>query len=452
MTQFNAFSFVTVFAVCATYGAQDAHACSMLACQPGQAFPMAGQLPQNALAWFVRWARDDGNQNDENQDGGLTGPSLRVLVVSNGDPGALETELELVAGEDNAPNSINAADGRFVPNVLVPVGTQLRVERADVCRAKVETSTLVVAPPASVPKTLGTLDVQHHFGPLELWTDSGSCTEPRDARYVDVTVQLATDAKPYADVLRYFLLVDGKPYRNTDWQWNTSDDDLYDDPDDNLFIPTIAGSALGAGTERAFAVCGPVEEYGVGYGEGVGEGEHAVQMVALLPDGTALESEVFTVDLTCPQPRDAGVAIDAAYTNDDDDSHPYTSDEGSIDSSASDNGNTHNDGGVSRDSDPLNDTDAQNDTDPANDTDAQAGIHAVNEAGVDTLDAGRHEPDAPAVKPIRQRKSGCSVAPTQSATTSIGTWVGLLLGVSAAWRRRRSIRSRRDAALYSSER
>lgn len=410
MPKFNALH-AALLAFCVTYTAPNAHACSMNACEPGEAFPIVGEVPQNALAWFVRESKGDYTLGDA----GLVQHPFRVFAVTHGDAGPVETELELVTLEDNAPNSINAADQRFVASSAVPVGTRLRVERVDVCEVSPKSSTLVVAPPAVLPSTLGTLDVRDHFGPLELMTYSGSCTEPRDARYVDVTIQLARGTKPYADVLRYFLLVDGKPYRNTDWQWLTSEDVI-----DTLRRPTIAGSALGAGVERVFAVCSRIEQDQVGDGEGVGEGDHEVQMIALLPDGTALESEIRTVNLICPQDAGTSTELEQEPTGEEAglDNEPRPTDE------------------------PTQGSEARDPSRPP--TAHDAGLDArAHDAALDSRprDAGKTELDAPRVKSSRARDSGCSVAPSQPPRTASAAWVGLLLALSATWGRRHSARA-----------
>jgi hypothetical protein len=294
---------LAVLVVPAIFGAYrpEALACSPRVCNPGEVFPNAATLPENAVQWFVRRSTE---RLDLAADAATKADRFSVFVVPNdADAGAEEQELELIQEDVGAVPAIHAADERWVPKASVPPGTVLRVERYDACSQETLSARAVVIEAGGVPSTLGTLVTTTGFAALNLWTVQGTCTKPVNAQFGDVRVQLSNAAQPYADVLRYSLRVDGELYRNTDWIW---------DDEGVRLEATIGGSALGAGVERVFAVCDPYDDETEG--EGVSASEHDVQMVALLPDGTEIKSDTVQLDLRCPTLTDAGA--DAAQPSD----------------------------------------------------------------------------------------------------------------------------------------
>lgn len=296
-----------------TIGLQNtsAYACSLPSCQPGDIFPTTGTVPANALAWFLK-----ASTFSEPTDAGPSEDNVKVFVVS-GDGGETETELELTGGEVPSPVWPEGADEVWVPAADVPVGSHLRVESSFRCSFAVPLSELTVAEPATIPTSLGTLHVTTASAPLLLWTDSASCVERVPSAYADVEVQLSAEALPFADVLRYSLLVDGEHYRATDF---IEYEDEFDTLRGWVLSRRIVGSEHGPGKDRAFATCGsdlwPMQ--------GVEPGQHELQMVALLPNGTLITSDVVSVDLTCP-PCGADAGPDCTETSETDAGAPPTS-------------------------------------------------------------------------------------------------------------------------------
>ncbi len=285
-----------------------AYACSPASCEPGDTFPTSGSIPSNALAWFTM----SSTVSAEAADAGSVEDGIKVFVMPS-DAGQ-EVEFELTSDGTPSPDWPGGADEVWVPSTSIAAGTRLRVESSLNCGQSVESSEITVTEPAPLPTSLGTLAVATSVGPLLLWTNSGSCVDRVPAVYADVEVTLTPEAQPFADVLRYSLLVDGEHYRSTDY-------DEYDEELDSGGWPPrrpISGSEHGPGKDRVYATCVPHQ----GGELGVAATQHELQMVALLPDGTTITSDVVGVDLTCPSceaeggtdcnATDGGVATDEA--------------------------------------------------------------------------------------------------------------------------------------------
>lgn len=138
-------------------------------------------------------------------------------------------------------------------------------------------------PTAPLPNSLGTLTTKTlGLAPLTVGTAMGSCDVEIEAARGTVSLQLAEEAKPWASVLHFETLVDGKPWHGTD-SINS--------------VNEPGASWRGRGTDLLYAICGPDK----GAFPGVGQGSHQVVLRATLP-GTplSLSTPPAAVTLTCP--------------------------------------------------------------------------------------------------------------------------------------------------------
>jgi hypothetical protein len=207
---------------------------------------------------------------DLSPDGGMTGPA-RMYVVENAVRRAL-------------PYQQIGGTRAFVLTPLeeLAVGTHIEFEAdAASCPSSQSIATrFVVTEPRTAPTSLGALSVAIERDVLTVAVSSGSCTDPIDAAYADLTVELSGDALPFVDVLRYELRVDGRPQ------------------------PSFVGSAeekdalLARGQDRVYVVCNKPHERSRPY-HPLSAGKHRVQMVGVLPNGSRAYSDEVEIELQC---------------------------------------------------------------------------------------------------------------------------------------------------------
>ncbi len=148
--------------------------------------------------------------------------------------------------------------------------------------ALTSTSTFTVTPPAPRPRSLGALSLTAG-GPTKLGLDSGaSCSREVLVAQAAVEVALSAEAAPWASLLRYETLVDGKPWHAR----STAGMQVHP-----------AGGWKGVGRDVIYATCAPEKEVFAG----VSLGRHEVVIRALLPGApeVALESSPITIGLAC---------------------------------------------------------------------------------------------------------------------------------------------------------
>jgi MYXO-CTERM domain-containing protein len=419
---------LTASVLCAGIGAvglpSRASACSA-PCFRSDPFPATGSVPANALQFLLE-GRFAPSGTDVTSDAGLAFDSFRIFLAANdagasetaNDAGASEIEVELVS-ED-----LGQGLHRFTINEPIPAGTELHLEHTQVScngttseRKRSTVSTLAAAP---APTQLGTLEIQLHEGLLLLANGSASCADNYHSAYADLSVVLAGSAIPYADVLRYSILVDGEVF----------DQDAFNiSADDRWLTPSLGGGPLGRGVGRIYTTCETTHTASGTHS--LTPGKHQVQMVADLPDGTRLATgkhEVTLAPAHCPVP-DAG------------DSAPQTGGSGSVDAgdAAADTGLS----AVDSSSTPalpdaqistIRDAAVQPDVQPATTRDAAP----EPDAQPSVSSAGDAASQAAAPGAAHVSKSGCSVTHTAGSTPG-GVW-SWALAAGLVWTRRRQAR------------
>lgn len=261
-----------------------AYACAPGRCTAATVLPASGSVPANAVEFLFQPERDL-----VSNDGGVATPRL-VQLSADGDV-ARELPFDI---EWQSPSL-----ARIRPKEVLPPGTTLALDHQETCISgtpRTVRSAVSVTESARRPTSLGTLRVVNQRGPMAVWVNSGECVKLFDASIAELTVELATDTKPYADSLRFGLRVNGSSELSSyGWQLNTW-------TSQGLFT----GRTVARGSDLLFTLC-EASPYGPPELE---PRTQRVRMVALLPDGTELSTDEVTVELTCAQERDAGSVAD----------------------------------------------------------------------------------------------------------------------------------------------
>lgn len=269
---------VALLAVAAPAGR--AAACSGGLCAPAYLFPGSGVVPVDQLQWRYMSPRN-GIQND---DGGLGHPTLYRVQ------GSAREVVPLRVAYSQALQAY-----RLEPQGEVAAGTELLLAaNPPACDqdAGVEARFTVTAA-ATIPSTLGTLEVRPARGSIRVATWAGSCSVEVDAAYVDLKTVLSDDARALEGLIQYQLLLDGQPY---------------------TFSPSLLGGGrgdLGRGDERVFSPCAPADKT-----DGVAAGSHTALMRGTLPHGETFQTPEVRFELRCDQtavPADASTP-DASQT------------------------------------------------------------------------------------------------------------------------------------------
>jgi hypothetical protein len=297
------FGWLVVLAASVLPAPSRARACSGFDCQETALLPPdGGAVPENNVELI--WRRSAINA-------GEIGTELHLYALEGG------ARRELAFTLSSPPGPGSGAFYRVVPRRALAAGTEVVVEADEVCDAEgaSATSSFRVAPAAPLPSSLGKLESEYGNTPLELWVFTGECYRPHQAAWALLRVTLSESARPYADLLRYEMHVDGQPFSTEEAQ-----------PDWRSQPPRpLGGSVLGRGVDRIYSVCETPDPFAMhAPPTGFSRGTHRVQMFAFTPDGTRLASDELDVDLRCPVPADfwpppgnppsglSGVGADAA--------------------------------------------------------------------------------------------------------------------------------------------
>jgi hypothetical protein len=245
---------------------------------------------------------------------------LTLVWRTCGDPDALEPRLQAIDASGDAQDvDMDIADEK-VESVLPPhlggaamastglrlvhiaadlkPGTQIIfsfIAPEDASKGKRTKVRLKVVADAPRPKTLGVLDAKTETGKIEAGSgDPSECIRTLLARYADVSLRMSAEAKPYAELLRYELRIDGNRY----WRFS-----------DSAVSPTserLGASSVGLAKDRVVVSCElspylPPVLPGLRYPPALEPGKHQVRMIGSLPDGSELSTNEITVDLSCPE-------------------------------------------------------------------------------------------------------------------------------------------------------
>lgn len=226
-------------------------------------FPASGSIPEGWVNFTFRAGRNEGAEFDSRPP--------RLYAVEND----ARRELQLV--RDPLPGRPGEVF-LLTPATPPAAGTRLELEAEDPDCFDSESlrAQFNVGDAAAAPDTLGELRVTLAHQQLEVGTAAGSCSIVIDAAYADLELDLSESARPFADVVAYQLLVDGKPAA--------------------AFSASILGDGrLARGHERVYAPC---QEYPALIGA-VAQGSHRVRMRGELLDGTRVETPDVVFELTC---------------------------------------------------------------------------------------------------------------------------------------------------------
>jgi MYXO-CTERM domain-containing protein len=168
------------------------------------------------------------------------------------------------------------------PKQPVAAGTELVFEADNGCTGTKLSTSVHVKAESPLPTNIGTLSAATHSGPVSV-PASGVCYAPVAASYADLTITLSAEARPFADLLRYELRVDGAISPSYPSPYNPQSD----------VAPAL---------DRVYALCARQE--GV-MSRGLAPGKHRVQIVGILPNDTRVASNEVEVELVCSQ--DGGV-------------------------------------------------------------------------------------------------------------------------------------------------
>lgn len=209
--------------------------------------------------------------DDESAPSTSTEGRARLTLVRDGS----STSRTFSAARSAGPNQIPL--GALQPGDVVELRADERcaIGGSRPLRARIE-----IGPEAPLPATLGTLRHEAHTGSLTIASSGGACSEAKPATYVDVTVTLSPEARPWRSLLSYRTSVDGRPYEAATTLGA---------------LAPYGESWMGRGRDRVFAGCTTSTE------GGVSAAEHVIVMHATVP-GTDIDiqSAPLTVDLRCP--------------------------------------------------------------------------------------------------------------------------------------------------------
>lgn len=261
-------------------------ACVGRTCGAGSVLPDQGQLPENAVE--VLWRRPV--FYNSRTDAPTTVPTPHLYRVD----GDVRTELDITTEERGGLLHVR-------PRQLVPAGSALVFEYDESCgfptAPGVIGTSFQVGPAAAPPKQAGVVHTEIKQGAVTV--GGATCTVSKAGKYADLTLVLSDEAKPYADGLRYQLVVDGVAVQSYGFY-----DGPYSKPD------PIGRSILGPGKDRLFVLCGDDDD--VDRPGKVAEGVHRVHFEVRLPDDSMVATDDVEIDLHCADsPRARSVETDS---------------------------------------------------------------------------------------------------------------------------------------------
>ncbi|MET0283233.1 MAG: hypothetical protein ABW352_02140 [Polyangiales bacterium] len=285
--------FVGVLLALAALPTSSALACDISPCELNVVSPSASSLPANMVRLLFT-------------------PGVTDAV----DAGAPEPRLYRLQGDArvDVPFTRTPAGPRGMwlePAEPIAAGTTLVVEADAPTCSGIATVPLqrayAVSEALPVPTSLGSLGVTYSRGTLQFSTISSIClsTSWVDASIADLRIELAADARPFADLFAYQTFVDGQPRA----RYHT-----------NPYVLDYRPH----GEERVTATCANESGDTPSF-----TGKHSVRFEGTLPDGTKLSTPELEIDLRCEGPAparpDAGAvpsmadaSVSPAETRDDD--------------------------------------------------------------------------------------------------------------------------------------
>lgn len=204
----------------------------------------------------------------------LVGPSAETTSVQ-----LLDGSGAVVAGSFK----LDSASGRtyFAPSSALTPGSHATRGPMSCGSSDTVDVAFTVTASAAFPTSTGSLTVRKVGREmLSASTNSGSCTEPVDAGYVDLEIAIDPALDPYLDIATWQTKVDGK------W-WSQKD------PIGSAIAPEgNARSYL-----RLFTACDGKTT--AGGDQGLAAGKHEVEVRAFLPGGASLAPAKLIVDVSC---------------------------------------------------------------------------------------------------------------------------------------------------------
>jgi hypothetical protein len=185
--------------------------------------------------------------------------------------------------------------GGYVIRLDAPLepGASYRVEGTSFCwMGPTQPVILRAGPVAALPTSLGNLAASTPtLRKLTVATYAGSCIVDISAAAADISIALASDAKPWENALLYSTLVDGQPWRPTGSLAGFS---------------TLGSSWVGRARDLVYSPCHSMDGGQLLLTTDLPQGRHTVQMVATLPGSSwGARSDTVEVDLECEPPADA---------------------------------------------------------------------------------------------------------------------------------------------------
>jgi len=268
-----------------------ADACQPPSCVPGILYP-DGAVPANlpGLVW------DPVLDRFSDAKSGFDASDITFRRLPEGTD--LDAGREEAGADSGSPVSFSFMEqpsGGYLIRLDAPLepGAIYRVEGTTFCwMGPTQPVILRAGPVAALPTSLGSLAASAPtIRKLTVATYAGSCIVDISAAAADISIALATDAKPWGNALLYSTLVDGQPWR----------------PAGSLAgFSTLGSSWVGRARDLVYSPCHSTDGGPLLLTTDLPQGRHTVQMVATLP-GSSWEarSDTVEVDLECEAQPDA---------------------------------------------------------------------------------------------------------------------------------------------------
>jgi hypothetical protein len=245
-----------------------AQACTSPNCTHAVLFPSGGNIPADHLRLLYFPSADI--VIDPTADGSVPMPLMYRLE------GSTKVNVPYTTSFENTHGIW------LIPTTEQPLGTQLVVEtQATSCEvdAPMSATYSVTEARPTLPSTLGTLKATTHRALIPVAVGNGACSDVVDVSYADVSIDLSSEAQPFASLFRYSLYVD---------------DVLHPNFIDN----TSASYRLQQGHDRIYAQCSSIDA-GVNDVLAVKPGVHVVHFAAQMVDERPLVTPDIQIELRC---------------------------------------------------------------------------------------------------------------------------------------------------------
>lgn len=398
-----------------------AQACAGPTCIPGVVFPVTGTVPVNHFR--LRWDKMTGEATQ--------GDTVRVFRVTPEVDGGDGPSGTRDGGHDSATSTeaeLHLVEGVGTLSVEEPLheGDVLRVEydpgtceeRPDEVPVKTST-TITLGSPVELPTELGELRFEMDEGYVDFQT--GVCHDHAWRSYAVLDVALEAAAVPFADAFMYRLKVDGVTKTNgvfieqallKDGAW-----------------PSRLGGRYAFGDKVLMSAdCRTYANDPEELEQPLSAGTYSVAVVAVLPDGTELETPPVDIEFECSVP----------VCSDDLSWHlPYPCPEGDAqaplpDLPTEDSGVTTDAGGGEQTPPPGEDAAADGATEPSTHG------HAKDAGGESSapIDSGTPSDGAVSSAAVASDGCGCTVGGSSSRSQPLvllGAGLGLVLAKRRRW-------------------